>query len=51
MLFAAVGRLDEILSLEKILTLNVGKCLIYLGGARKTTVSITEQQLILLSKT
>jgi hypothetical protein len=51
MLFAAVTHLIEGLSLETLLALKVGKFLICLGGTRKPTVSIMEQQSIVFLKT
>jgi hypothetical protein len=50
MLFAAVTRLVEGLSLETLLMLKVGKSLICLLGTRRPDVSIIEQQPILFLK-
>jgi hypothetical protein len=50
-LFAAVTRLVEGLSLKTLLALKVEKSLICLGGTRRPTVSIIEQESILFFKT
>jgi hypothetical protein len=51
MLFAAVTRLVEELSLETLLMLKVKKSLICLVDIRRQTIFIIEQQSILLLKT
>jgi hypothetical protein len=51
MLFAAITRLVEGLSLETFWTLKMEKSLICFAGTCKPTVSIIEQQLILFLKT
>jgi hypothetical protein len=51
MLFAAITRLVEGLSLDTFLTLKVEKSLICFAGICKPTVSIMEQQLLLFLKT
>jgi hypothetical protein len=48
MLFAAIAHLVGGLSLETFLTLKVEKSLICFAGICKPTLSITEQQLIIL---
>jgi hypothetical protein len=50
-MFAAVTHLVEGLNLETLLALKVEKSLICLVGTRRPTVSIVEQQSILLLKT
>jgi hypothetical protein len=50
-LFAAVTQLDEGLSIEILLTLEVAKPLVRLVGTWTPTISITEQRLILSLKT
>jgi hypothetical protein len=47
MLFAAVTRVVEGLSLETLLTLKVETSFIYLVGTQRPTVSVIERQLIL----